>query len=213
MAPLASIAINALIPPLSLAAWLWILLGVGDSGQLAHTGIGSLKYFTVLSNLFSAVVSTIYLIACIQGQTPLAPWLVTLKLVAASAVMLTFLTVTLLLVPLYGWRSMYRGGNLWLHLILPLLAALDCCLFVPIRTIPIAMTLCAMLPTAAYAVFYLWRVFSHDAQGPDPEYDFYGFLRWGKEKTPIVLAAMLLATWGIALALRLCSAVCTLLLR
>lgn len=203
MVPLVSIVINVIIAPLSVLAWLWILLGVGDSGDLAHKGVGSLKYFTVLSNLFSAVASVVYLLFCMKGDGQLPLWLVTLKLVAAAAVMLTFLVTALLLRPLYGWRSLYSGGNLWLHLVLPLLAAADCCLFLPLGEIPLGMTLWAMVPVAAYGVFYLARILRHGAEEGGVVYDFYGFLRWGKEKLPVVVAAMLLATWGIALVLRL----------
>jgi hypothetical protein len=202
MVPLASILINVIIPVFSVIAWMWILTGAVDSGDLAHKGVGSLKYFTVLSNLFSGVVSLIHLIVCLAGSV-MPGWLVTLKLVAAAAVMLTFLVTAVLLVPQYGWKSLYRGGNFWLHLVLPLLAAVDCCLFVPVSEVPLRMTLWAMVPTAIYAVFYLGRVFMHGARPGDSEYDFYNFLRWGVSMVPAVVAAMLLVTWGLALVVRL----------
>lgn len=203
MVPAASVVINVTIVLLSIAAWLMIVLGARDSGHLSHRGLGSLKYFTVLSNLFSAAVSAIYLVVCASGPAELPLWLATLKLVAATAVMLTFVTVIVLLNPIYGWRSMYSGGNLWMHLVLPLLAALDCCLFVPIARIPFAMTACVMAAPALYGVFYLARIIMHGSEEDLETYDFYGFLRWGWKRLPVVLAAMLLATWLIALALRL----------
>lgn len=197
-----SIAINVLIALFSVLAWLWMLLGAGNSGQLAQRGIGSLKYFTVLSNLFSAVVSVIYLVVCVIGGVQPPLWLVVLKLIAAAAVMLTFLTTAILLMPMYGWSGLYVGGNLWLHLILPLLAAVDCCLFLPVRDVPYILTLWAMVPVAAYGAFYLRQILVHGAEENGVVYDFYGFLRWGRDKVSMVLAAMLLATWGIALVLR-----------
>ena len=203
MVPLASIVLNALVPPLAAFAWLWILVGATDSGDLSHKGIESLKYFTVLSNLFCGVVSVIYLVVCGGSGLQLPLCLVTLKLVAATAVMLPFLVTALLLVPMYGWKSLYRGGNFWLHLVVPLLAAADCCLLLPVGEVPLRLTLWAMAPTALYGVFYLGRIFLHGAREGDVEYDFYGFLRWGVKAVPAVLAAMLLSTWGIALALRL----------
>lgn len=198
----ASIAINVLVALLSILAWLWILLGAGDSGQLAQRGIGSLKYFTVLSNIFSAAVSATYLVVCVGGGVQPPLWLVVLKLVAAAAVMLTFLTTAILLMPLYGWKGLYVGGNLWLHLILPLFAAVDCCLFLPVSDVPLSLTPWAMVPVAAYGAFYLRQVLVHGAKENGVVYDFYGFLRWGRSKIPMVLAAMLLVTWGIALVLR-----------
>lgn len=203
MVPLASIVINAAIPPLAVIAWLRILVGASDSGDLSDKGIDSLKYFTVLSNLFSGVVSGIYLAVCWGSGLQLPLWLVTLKLVAAASVMLTFLVTAVLLVPMYGWKSLYRGGNFWLHLVLPLLAAVDCCLFLPLSEVSLPLTLWAMAPTALYGVFYLARVFMHGAKQGDAEYDFYGFLRWGVKAVPAVLVAMLLLTWDIALVLRM----------
>ena len=203
MVPPISIVINAVIPPLAVAAWLWILVGATDSGDLSNKGVKSLQYFTVLSNLFSGAASGIYLAVCWGSVLGLPLWLVTLRLVAAAAVMLTFLVTAVLLVPLYGWKSLYRGGNFWLHLVLPLLAAADCCLFLPLGEVPLHLTLWAMAPTALYGAFYMGRVFLHGAKKGDAEYDFYGFLRWGVKAVPAVLAAMLLSTWGIALGLRL----------
>ena len=200
-----SLVLNVAIAVLSLYAWALILFGRKDSGKLAARGVWSLKYFTVLSNLFSGLVSALYVACCLLAVQPLPTWLIVLKLMAATAVMLTFLTVIVLLNPVYGWRSMYRGGNLWMHLFLPLLAALDCCLFVPVGTLPLHLTLFAMLPTAAYAAGYLRAIRLHGAEENGVTYDFYGFLRWGERKIPLVVAGMLLATWIIALALSLAS--------
>ena len=202
MVSLISIAINVGILVLSVASWLVILTGFIDSGNMANRGLASLKYFTVLSNLFSGAVSLVYLLVCLGGG-PLPYWLVVLKLVAAAAVMLTFVVTVVLLVPAFGWRSLYRGGNFFLHLVLPLLAAADCCFFVAVEEVSLAMTLWAMAPTAVYATFYLSQVFLHGAKPGDPKYDFYSFLRWGTKMVPVVVAAMLLSTWGIALVIRL----------
>lgn len=202
MVPAASIVINALIAPLSLAAWFMLMWHKGESAQLTHRGLKSLKYFTVQSNLFSAMVSTVYVAVCLSGMEQLPLWLIILKLVAATAVMLTLITVIVLLAPRYGWRSMFSGGNLWLHLILPLFAAVDCCLFVPIAQIPFWMTLYVWVPSIVYGLFYLSRILIHGAEENDVVYDHYGFLRWGWKWLSVVLAGMLLATWVIALTLR-----------
>lgn len=207
MVPTASIVINALIAPLSLAAWFVHALGKSDSAQLTHRGLRSLRYFTVQSNLFSGAVSAVYLAVSLSGEAQLPLWLITLKLVAATAVLLTFVTVVVLLTPTYGWRSMYGGCNLWMHLILPLLAAIDCCLFVPTSQVPLTMTSCVLVPLLVYGLYYMPRVLIHGAEDKGVVYDFYGFLRWGRAWLPAVVAGMLLATWVIALALRAVSGV------
>lgn len=201
----ASIVVNAAIAVLTLYAWLSLAMGWGtDAGRLSARGVASLKYFTVLSNLLSAGVSLACVFFLVQvGFLPL--WLLALRLVAASAVSLTLLTVVVLLGPSYGWKMMFSGGNLWLHLVLPLLAVVDCVFLCPVGMVPVWATVLAMLPTALYAVWYVHRVRLHGREENGVLYDFYGFLRWGDDKIFIVAVVMLLITWGIALALWLAS--------
>ena len=124
-----------------------------------------------------------------------------LKLAATATVMITFATTAVLLVPMYGWKALYQGGNFWLHLVLPLIAALDICLFVPVATLPLWATLGSVCFTAAYAAWYMHQVLTHGAERDGKVYDFYGFLRWGKESILWVAAIMLLATWAFAVLL------------
>ncbi len=201
----ASIVLNAAIPAFSIIAWLMLALGSG--GNLAQRGVESLKYFTVLSNLFSAIVCTIYLVVGMQPNLGVPDWLLALKLASASSVMLTFLTVVLALAPVYGWKSMYSGGNFWLHLVLPLLAAIDCCLYVPLGQLPAWWTITAMAPTMLYGVFYLRNILVHGAEENGVTYDFYQFLRWGRNRIPVVMLAMLLASWGIGVLLHVVSSI------
>ena len=198
---MASLAINVVIAVGSVLAWLSILLGSGDDRQLAQRGIGSLKYYTVLSNLFSAGVSAAYALCfLIPGAAP-SRTILFLKLAATATVMITFATTAVLLVPMYGWKALYQGGNFWLHLVLPLIAALDICLFVPVATLPLWATLGSVCFTAAYAAWYMHQVLTHGAERDGKVYDFYGFLRWGKESILWVAAIMLLATWAFAVLL------------
>lgn len=156
----------------------------------------------MLSNLFSGAVSAAYVL-CLLAGTPPTPVLLTLKLAAAAVVMVTFLVTAALLVPVYGAKSMYQGGNFWLHLVLPLLAVADIMLFVPVKTLPIWSTLAPVVFTALYAIGYLRPVLKYGAEHDGHMYDFYGFLRWGKERIWLVAGAMLLLTWILALALYL----------
>ena len=202
MVPFASLAINAAIAILSVYAWLSMALAHTPSDKsLATTGLASLKYFTVLSNLFSGLVSAAYLIGALAGGGDTAMWLVIAKLMAASAVSLTFLTVILFLGPTIGWKGMYTGGNFWMHLILPIMAAVDCCLLVPIRYLPIGTTLFAAIPTVLYGIGYVRNVLVCKTEEETRTADFYGFLRWGRRRIPVVALVMVLVTWGIGLAL------------
>lgn len=196
-----SMVINGVLVVMSPAAWLMLALGAGDSKGLAERGVHSLKYFTVLSNLLSCLASLAYLVWSLAVGTPAPTWLLVLKLMTAAAVMLTFLTVIVLLGPVLGWKKMYSSGNLWMHLILPLLAAVDCVLFVPVGTLPFVVTFVSAIPCALYAVWYLSMVVRHGAEKDGVVYDFYGFLRWGWSKVPLVTASMITVSWLLGLAL------------
>ena len=197
---MASMIINGAIAILSPMAWLMIVTGVGAPERLAARGPESLKYFTVLSNLFNGAASLAYLISCLAtGAAP--PELLTIKLVATAAVMLTFLTVILLLGPSLGWRKMFSGGNLWMHLVLPLMATVDCVLYVPVGTLPFAWTFAAAIPCFLYGIWYLVTLARHGAKQGDKDYDFYGFLRWGWSRVPVLAVVMIAGSWAIGLVL------------
>lgn len=198
---LVSMIINIAIAVMSPVSWLMIVFGMKDNVPLADRGIKSLKYFTVLSNLFSGIVSAFYGFALLQGGWPPSLPLTVLRLAATSAVMLTFLTVVLLLIPTYGVKALYEGGNLWMHLILPLMALFDCVFYVPVAGVPFWLTLCAMIPTFLYGVFYLSRIIIHGGEQNGIVYDHYDFLRWGEKRIPVVAVGMLGVSWLIALVL------------
>lgn len=100
---------------------------------------------------------------------------------------------------------MFKAGNFWLHLVLPLAAAADVCLLVPVGNLPLAATLAPVAFTAAYGVFYLGRVIRYGRERDGKVYDFYGFLRWGEHAMALVVIVMLTLTWVIAVLLRLAS--------
>lgn len=201
-----SIAINGFIALFAIGAWLQIALGIGSADRLASKGKESLKYFTVLSNLLSCIVCGVYAIACIAlGASAVPTWLLACKLMSATAVMLTFLVVIVLLGPRFGWAKMFKGGNFWMHGVLPLLAAIDCCLFTRVAALPLGITALGMLPTALYGAWYVSMLKIHGVEEDGRVYDFYAFARWGMEKMPIVVAGMLGVSWAIALVLWLCA--------
>ena len=196
---LPSVLINIAIAALTVVAWLKLVFaGEADSRNLSQRGVASLKYFTVLSNLLSCVVSAIYVVYALATPGPVAPWLLALKLMAAASVMLTFLTVTLFLGPTKGWANMYRGGNFWMHLVLPLLAVADCCFFVPVGTLPFGATFLSLVPTFLYGVGYIYAYVKHRHLPNIGEYDFYGFFAWGARGFIVVATLMFVFTWGSA---------------
>lgn len=199
--PVPSIVANALIVVLCGVGWLQVLLrGDKDARNLSQKGWKSLRFFTVLSNLFSCVVAVIYLAAGMTSDAGLPNWVLALKLMATTSVALTFLTVLVFLGPRLGWAKMYSGGNFWLHLVLPLIALFDCCAFVPLDVLPFNATFLSLIPVVLYGVWYIGTVLVKGAKGSATDrdgiaYDFYGFFTWGMRGLVVVCAAMLAATW------------------
>ncbi|MBQ6410585.1 MAG: hypothetical protein IJI16_01400 [Atopobiaceae bacterium] len=196
-----AIALNAAIVVLCAFAWCQMVFGWGwEYAPLSGLGLSSLKYFTIQSNLLSAVVSA----ACVvfylrKPDKPLPGLLHGMRLVATTGVALTFVTVEAFLSPaLYGYASMHAGANLWFHLVLPLLAIVSFCVFEADRPLSVRWTFAAIVPMALYGVGYLANILANGIPGND----WYGFTAWGMERTPIVFAVMALVVWLIACGLR-----------
>lgn len=170
----------------------------GDA-LLASSGVENLKYFTVLSNEFCGIVAVWALILAVRRKAP--PML--MKLMAAAAVGLTFLTVAGFLGPLYGHRFMYKNANLFFHLILPLTAMAEYILLpAPKGGVPFKWTFCTMIPVFLYGSVYLTNnLLNGTGEWPDTN-DFYGFLNWGLPVGIVIFAGIMLVVWGIACGLR-----------
>ena len=201
--------LNAAIAVLMLYVWLRLVFNWDKSTKvLVDRGLRSIKYFTVQSNLFSGGVSVACVIAYLALGPVLPTWLLTLKLVATTAVMLTFIAVIAILVPTYDVKFLYMGSNFWMHLVLPLLAAIDCCFLQPVGALPWQATLLSVIPTALYGVEYLRNLIVRGAKENGVVYDFYHFLRWGKNKVPVVALVALASTWGLSVILHAASHLC-----
>lgn len=198
---LVSIVINAAIAVISVLAWVSVVWGHGDDSNLMTHGLASLKYYTVLSNLFSGAVSAAYCIQMLSQDNGPDVWMLALKLTGTTTVMVTFFTVMLFLGPTMGWALMLKSGNFWLHLALPLAATADLCLFVPLAGLPFVATLGPVVFTALYAAWYIRRVLRYGTERDGVVYDHYGFGRWGLDKIGLVAKVMLSATWMIAVLL------------
>ncbi len=93
----------------ALVAYAWYLMIFRGTGALQTTGLKSLKYFTVLSNLLEGFASLFYFLRRNNETDPLRD---TLKYTAAGAVTLTLLVVLGFLGPIFGYPFMFRGANL-----------------------------------------------------------------------------------------------------
>ena len=179
-----------------------VMMMVGADGVLLSNGWNSLKYFTVLSNLFEGVASLLWLAFAVCTAEHAPPKAVeAVKYVACVCVGLTFVTVMVFLGPLYGYPFMFAGANLFFHLLIPVASMAE---FVLMNATPMTLrhNLEATLPTLLYGSVYLINIlFNGVGEYPDTN-DWYGFVNWGLPVGIVIFAMISMAAFVIGLALR-----------
>lgn len=180
------------------AAWLWMFFG--SVGDLAQNGIGSLKYFTVLSN-FLAAFAAIYWLAVRKSSDGKRDFAERFKYFAAAAVMLTFTVVMTFLGPLYGYLNMFIGANLFFHGIVPLAAAFEI-IFLCDRQFTARENNIAVIAPFVYGMGYLANIIINGmGTWPDTN-DWYLFFAWGYPVGFVIYAAIIGVTWLLAFGMR-----------
>ena len=162
-----------------------LLVAAAVAAHARHSPLPQvLRYFTAQSNVLCALASLAVAAARLGGSVP-APVLL-FKYVGTVSVLVTLLTVLVFLGPQYGYKPLFSGPDLWLHLICPLLALFSWLLWDRLPLTP-GTTLLGVLPVLLYGLLYLRRVVFQQRWE-----DFYGFNRGGR--WPISFAAMLVCT-------------------
>ena len=205
-----SILFNSLIVLLALFVCFMIITGFKiDNGveprvMLASTGFGAFKFFTVDSNLFLTIVACIFIVydcKLLAGKIKTIPkWLMILKYVATVSVGVTFFTVFLYLgwVAEGGMISLLRNSNLFLHLIMPVLAFITFLFFDDIK-LESKHIIYGLIPLFVYSIYYGINGLAHMKNGIIPlEFDIYGFLQDGLLKAVIVLVVVFIGNYIIS---------------
>ena len=194
-----SLICSAVVIGTTLGSLAVFFLRTGDGNMAVH-GTLAFRYFTVDSNILCALACAGLIPAAVKGlrtgvfspsRRALA-W----KYVGAGAVGLTFAVVMVFLGPVFGYGMMFRGLNLFLHLINPLAAMISFLLWERGEALDKGMILWADLPMAIYGVVYLLMVIVL-RRWPD----FYGFNMGGRWYVSYL--AVLLGMTAIAALLRL----------
>lgn len=168
------IIINLILAIIVVLVWGYMFLG--SDSFLSSSGFTSLKYFTVLSNIFAGVTSALWAAIAIKGKDTKTADI--LKFVSTVAVMVTFSVVAFFLRPVYKDYPMYSGANLWFHLLIPLAELLEFVIFNKTK-IGIKERLFAGIPAFIYGSVYLLNIaINGKGEWPDTN-DWYGFLNWG----------------------------------
>ena len=136
------------------------------------------KYFTVQSNALCA------LSALFMMMFPESEWAYYLKIIGTAGVTVTMLTVLIFLGPTIGYQYMFKGSDLFMHLLTPLMALVSLCFFER-RGIEFGAAFVGMIPVVLYAPLYSYKIFlAPDGKRWD---DFYGFNRNGKWRVSYLL--------------------------
>ena len=185
---------NTVIAVLVMVGVIVMIHSKANATGLTESGWANLKFYTVLSNIFAGVVALAQIIMYLKGRG----YLKVLKLTSAAAVTLTFLVVAGFFGPLSGWIKLYKGSNLFFHLIVPLLCVIEFVFSGDDGKISLRDCVLASLSTLVYGSVYLINILIN-GKGVWPESnDWYGFLNWGYPVGIAIFAGVVLMNWGIA---------------
>ena len=192
--------LNIVIVLLAVTGISLMLTGKPEGAALQASGIGNFKFYTVLSNVFCGIVALIYLICLFIGKGK--DKMSALKLAAVCGVAITFAVVAFMFGPLYGYPQFYKRGNLFFHLLLPVVAMAE---FILVRRkkIPFRYTVIAAVPTLIYGFCYMMNILINGIGGPWPDTnDFYAFLSWGWPVGILIFAGITLLSFAVACVFR-----------
>ena len=152
-------------------------------------GKKSLRFFTILSNLFCAISALLLVLST-------SYWVWLLKYVGTVAVTVTLLTVLFFLGPNMGFKQMLSGKDLYLHLCGPLMAIVSFCFMERWYVLSFHLSLLGILPVIIYGFLYLFEVVILENWD-----DFYGYNRDGKWK--LSMAAMFAGGFAVCMLIRI----------
>ncbi len=150
-----------------------ILEIVGLLPSIYNHGFLMFTYYTQDSNFFSLVVSLIFVITALKNKDrEVSGWVKTLRFMATSNLMLTFLIVLTVLWPLSGPKGIiylaFRGANLPYHVLCPILSFVSFIWFEDIKRISIGETVRNVIPTLCYAIVAVLLNWLRVIRGPYP---------------------------------------------
>jgi len=125
-------------------------------------GARNFKYFTVLSNVSTMLVSLIYILLYLKmngQQKELPRWLRLLRYMATNCLALTFIIVVTVLVPMGAKDGLaddllYKGPQSFHHILCPFLSVFSFCLFEEGELKVKWDIVIAIIPTILYAIIF-----------------------------------------------------------
>ena len=197
---LASCVLLAVLEPV---AWCVMMFSPSEF-ELATTGLTSLRFFTVQSNLLlglASLIYAIYIVRLMRGGPGVPSWAHKLKFVGTVAVTVTLVTVLVFLGPIIGYDKMFTGANFCFHLIFPVLAIVEFVFWDTTNLLPFKATPLGALPTFVYGLGYGINIFVNGVGSGADTNDWYHFTMFGIENIPILFLMMLLFSWLLGVVL------------
>lgn len=192
----AELILNIILVIFTVIGIILMLTGKPEEGALQSTGIENFKFYTVLTNVFCGIIAAVHLIFLLLKKD--TDKIRVLKLAAVCGVAITFAVVAFMFGPLYGFPQFYKRGNLFFHLLEPVVAMAE---FILIRRkkIPFKYTVIAAVPTLLYGIGYMTNILINGIGGPWPyTNDFYAFLSWGWPVGIGIFAVITLMAFAVA---------------
>lgn len=192
----AELILNIILVIFTVIGIILMLTGKPEEGALQSTGIENFKFYTVLTNVFCGIIAAVHLIFLLLKKD--TDKIRVLKLAAVCGVAITFAVVAFMFGPLYGFPQFYKRGNLFFHLLEPVVAMVE---FILIRRkkIPFKYTVIAAVPTLLYGIGYMTNILINGIGGPWPyTNDFYAFLSWGWPVGIGIFAVITLMAFAVA---------------
>ncbi len=171
-------------------------------------GIEEIRMFTVESNIMCGIVAGIMVVfevlIVLKKKEKLPKWLLTLKMVINTSVLLTFLVVALFLgfvaiAEGYSYFILFRGTNIFFHFLTPVIAVVSFVLFEKTDEIKFKYTFFNLIHMGLYTIFYVLNVklelTFNEAIG---RYDWYYFFASGNDFiSALIILAGIGFTYGI----------------
>lgn len=145
-----------------------------------------LKYFTIESNIFMAIMAVVFAIDEIKilkgkiKEISLTKYV--FKLVSTACVALTLTVVLVWLGPTTkgGLKAVIMNSNLFFHLIIPLLSIIVFTIFEKTNKMSFKHTLYGLIPLAVYGLIYMPNIITHIHNGKvSAQYDYYNYFQKG----------------------------------
>lgn len=159
--------------PIAANASIIVLELIGTALSFRNGGFRNLMWYTVLSNVFALVSSIAFLVSYLRRGGKVGFIAGMLRYLASCCLAVTFLTVIFVLVPMAvpgrgAANVLYKGPQLYHHILCPILSALSFIFVERGMRINKKATAAACAPTLLYALVFIVLNLLRAVRGPYP---------------------------------------------